>query len=323
MKEFLRRVLLPLIAFVPLLVAPVAMAQDAWPNKPVRLIVPYPAGGNSDAIGRFIAQKLERALGQAVVAENKGGAGGTIGAEAASRAEGDGYTFLVAPTAVFAITGHLRKLPYDPFNDFIPVAKMTGSYSIATARIDAPFNSITDLATAARKAPGKYTFGSAGLATATHLAGEMVALKAGITLLHVPYKGSADALTDLIGGRIDMIFDPVSLTQVKAGKVKAIGVMSAKRHPELPNVPTVQEQGFDVDTRSWFGMFAPKGTPKAIVDRMAAEIEKVLKADDTRATLLKVSQYADFSGPAAFADQVKRDSDFFKDLIKTANIHVD
>jgi tripartite-type tricarboxylate transporter receptor subunit TctC len=139
----------------------------------------------------------------------------------------------------------------------------------------------------------------------------------------VPYKGSADALTDLIGGRIDMIFDPVSLTQVKAGKVKAIGVMSAKRHPELPNVPTVQEQGFDVDTRSWFGMFAPKGTPKAIVDRMAAEIEKVLKADDTRATLLKVSQYADFSGPAAFADQVKRDSDFFKDLIKTANIHVD
>lgn len=323
MKSFFSRALLPLIAAVPLLAAQVAMAQDAWPNRPVRLIVPYPAGGSSDNIGRFIAQKLERGLGQAVVVENKGGAGGTIGAEAAARADGDGYTFLVAPTAVFAITAHLRKVPYDPFNDFVPVAKMTGSYSIATARIDAPFNNMAEMAAEARKAPGKYTFGSAGLATATHLAGEMVALKAGISLLHVPYKGSADALTDLMGSRIDMIFDPVSLTQVKAGKVKAIGVMSAKRHPELPNVATVQEQGLDVDSRSWFGLFAPKGTPKAIVDRVAMEIEKILKSDDTRATLLKVSQYADFSGPADFTAQVRRDSDFFKDLIKSANIRVD
>ena len=299
-------------------------SAQTYPGKPVRWIVPFQPGGTTDIIARLVGQKLSESWNQPVVIENRPGASGVIGTQAGAKAAPDGYTLTFAYNGNMTMNPNLiRKLPYDPFNAFIPVAKMTGSYSIATARLDAPFNSITDLAAAARKAPGKYTFGSAGLATATHLAGEMVALKAGITLLHVPYKGSADALTDLIGGRIDMIFDPVSLTQVKAGKVKAIGVMSAKRHPELPNVPTVQEQGFDVDTRSWFGMFAPKGTPKAIVDRMAAEIEKVLKADDTRATLLKVSQYADFSGPAAFADQVKRDSDFFKDLIKTANIHVD
>lgn len=323
MKNLYARTLLPLIAIALLSMAPAAMAQEAWPNKPIRLVVPYPAGGSSDNIGRFVAQGLERALGQAVVVENKGGAGGTIGAELVSRAAGDGYTFLVAPTAVFAITAHLRKVPYDPFNDFIPIAKLTGSYSIATARKDAPFNTMQELVAAAKKAPGKYTYGSAGSATATHLAGEMVSHKAGIKLLHVPYKGSAAALADLLGGQIDMIFDPVSLTQVKAGNVKAIGVMSKNRHPELPDVATVQEQGLDLDTRSWFAIFAPKGTPKAIVDRVAAEAEKMLKNDDTRAELLKVSQYPDYVGPAAFAAQIKKDSSFFKDLITSANIRVE
>lgn len=326
MHTLIQRALLPLAALIPLLTAPASQAQPAsaaWPTKPVRIIVPYPAGGNSDAIGRFIADKLGAALGQPMVVENKAGAGATIGAEAAARAVGDGYTFLVAPTAVFAITPHLRRVPYDPVADFIPVAQITGSYSIATARKDAPFNSIPELVASAGKAPGKYTFGSAGLATATHLTGEMVNYKADISMLHVPYKGSSEALADLMGGRIDMIYDPVSLTQVKSGTVKAIAVMSKTRHPELPDVPTVREQGYDIDTRSWFGLFAPKGTPKAIVERTAAEVDKVLKMPETRSLLLKMSQYSDYLGPAAFTAQIKEDSAFFKDLIKRANIRAE
>lgn len=316
-----RRTLLTLAALAPLLAAPALQAQAAaWPSKPMRIIVPYSAGGNSDAIGRFIADKLGTALGQPIIVENKAGAGASIGTEAAARAPGDGYTFLLAPTAVFAITPHLRRVAYNPVSDFIPVAQLTSSYTIATARKDAPFNNIAELVKVASKAPGKYTFGSAGLATATHLAGEMVSYKTGIQMLHVPYKGSAEALSDLLGGRIDMIFDPVSLTQVKAGKIKAIAVLSKTRHPELPDVPTITEQGYELDTRSWFGLFAPKGTPKAIVERTAAEVEKIMKLPETRQMLIKMSQYPDYLGSANFAAQIKEDSVFYKDLIKRANI---
>jgi tripartite-type tricarboxylate transporter receptor subunit TctC len=293
-----------------------------WPDKPIRFIVPYPPGGNADAIARFVADRLGSALKQSVIVDNRAGAGGTIGAELAARSAPDGYTFIVAPTAVLAITPHLRNVRYDPLVDLTPIAQLTGSYSIATARKDAPFNTVQELFVAARKSPGKYTFGSAGPATATHLAGEMIKFNAGIDLLHVPYKGSADSLTDLMGGRIDMIFDPVSLAQVKAGKVKAIAVLSKTRHPELPDVPTLKEQGVDIDTRSWFGLFAPKGIPKDIVQRMAVAVENVLAAQDVRDQLLKVSQYPEFVGPDAFHKQIREDSVFFKDLIKQANITV-
>jgi tripartite-type tricarboxylate transporter receptor subunit TctC len=320
------RLLLSVAAALTACHAPLAHAQSAaapWPTKPIRVIVPYPAGGNSDAIGRFIADKLGSALGQAMVVENRGGAGATIGADVAARSAGDGYTFMVAPTAVFAITPHLRKVPYKPFTDFIPIAQLTGSYSIATARKDAPFNNLKELVTAASAAPGKYTFGSAGPATATHLAGEMVKFHAGIDMLHVPYKGSSEALADLVGGRIDMIFDPVSLTQVKSGNVKAIAVLSKTRHPELPNVPTVKEQGYDLDTRSWFGLFAPKGTSQAIVDRTAAAVEKILTTPEARQLLLQMSQYPEYVGPAAFTAQIQEDSKAFKALIDRAGIHAE
>lgn len=318
----IRPLLLAAVLFgVALTTATPARAQSAnWPARPMKLVVPYPAGGNSDAIGRFVADRLSRALGQPFVVENRAGAGATIGAEAVARASGDGYTFLLAPTAVLAITPHLRKVPYDPFADFIPIAKLSGSYSIATARKNAPFNNLKELVTAASKEPGKFTFGSAGPATATHIAGEMLHHAAGIRLMHVPYKGSSESLNDLVGGRIDVIYDPVSLAQVKAGNVKAIAIMSKNRHPELPDVPTVSEQGFPLDTRSWFGLFAPKGTPQPVVERTAAEVARILAADDTRQLLLKMSQYPDYVGPAAFVKQIREDSVAFKDLIVRAGI---
>ena len=298
-------------------------AQSAWPSRPIRLIVPYPAGGNSDLIGRMIAEKLSAGLGQNVVVENRAGAGAAIGAQAAARSPADGYTLLLAPTAVTSITQHLRKLPYDADNDFAPIASLSSSYGLVAARKDLPASSMAELVALAKKEPGKLTFGSAGTATATHISGEIVHLKAGIRLLHVPYKGSAEALNDLVGGRIDVIYDPVALPQVKAGNVKALAVTSAVRHPELPNVPTLREQGLEVPGGSWFGLFAPRGTPPEIVARIAAESEKAVAAPGVREQMLKFSQYPDFRGPQAFARQIRDDTAFYKDLIEKAGIRVD
>lgn len=300
-----------------------SQAQATWPSRPIKLVVPYPPGGNSDAIARYVGDRLGKALGQPVVIENKAGAGAVIGADAVARAPGDGHTLLLAPTAVLAITPHLRKVPYDPMNDLVPIAKLSGTYSIVTARKDAPFQNLAQMVAAAQREPGKLTFGSAGLATATHIAGEMINHQAKIKTLHVPYKGSAEALNDLIAGRIDMIFDPVGLSQVKAGNVKALAVLSKVRHPELPDVPTVAEQGYPVDSRSWFGLFASKGTPTSAVQRMAAELQKIMTAPEVRSTLLKLSQYPDYVPPDVFAAQIREDSQAFKDLFAQANIRVD
>ncbi len=299
-----------------------ALAQ-AWPQRPIKLIVPYPPGGNSDLIGRMIAERLTASLGQPVTVENRAGAGATIGTQVAARSPADGYTLLMAPTAVMAITHHLRKVPYDPENDFAPIASVSSSYGIVAARKDLPASTMAEFIALARREPGKYTFGSAGTATATHLSGEIVHWKAGIKVLHVPYKGSAESLNDLVGGRIDLIYDPVALAQVKAGNLKALAATSHVRNPELPSVPTLKEQGLDVPGGSWFGLFAPKGTPAEIVQRIAAEVEKVMSAPATRDLLVKISQYPDFRGPAAFAAEIRNDSAFYKDLIQRTGIKVE
>jgi len=301
-----------------------ASAQAAgWPERPLKLVVPYPAGGNADAIGRWAAERLSSGLGQQVIVENRAGAGATIGAQFVARSPADGYTLLLAPTAVVAITHHLRQVPYDPDADFMPVASISSSYGIVAARKDLPASTMPELIALARKEPGKLTFGSAGTATATHLSGEIVHYKAGIKVLHVPYKGSAPALNDLVGGTIDLIYDPVALAQVKAGNVKALAATSAVRHPDLPDVPTLKEQGLDVPGGSWFGLFAPKGTPADVVARVSAELERAVAAPGTREALLRFSQYPDFRGPAAFAARIKEDSATYRDLIRDAGIKVE
>ena len=307
-----------LVGVAAALLLPVAGAQT-WPSQPIKLVVPYPAGGNADAIGRLVANRTGAALGPGMVVENRAGAGGTIGAQAVARAPGDGATFLLAPVAIVAITPHLRRVPYDPETDLVPVAMLSSSYGLMAARKDFPANNVQEFIALAKQQPGKFTFGSAGAATATHITGEIVHLKAGVKLLHVPYKGSADALTDLLGGRIDLMYDPVALAQAKAGNVKLLGVTSNVRHPDLPNVPTLKEMGIEVPGGSWFGLFAPRGTPAAVVNRLAAEVEKALAGAEVRDAVLKFSQYPDFKGPQAFARQVAEDRAFFKELIeKTA-----
>ena len=297
-----------------------ALAQT-WPERPVKLIVPYPAGGNSDSIGRFVAEGIGQAIGQPIVVENKAGAGATIGAQAAATATPDGYTFFLAPTAVLAITPHLRKVPYDPA-DLVPIAKLSGSYGMAVARMDLPANNMKELIALAKASPGKLTFGSAGTATITHLTGEIVNKITGISTLHVPYKGSAPALNDLMGGQIDLIYDSVALTAIKNGKAKALAATGKLRHPELPDVPTMSELGYEMDTRSWFGLFAPKGTPAPIIERIAAEVKKVMADPKAKAKLESFSQYPDYEAPAQFAKTVATDTAFFKELIRDAKIEI-
>ena len=304
-------------------VAPAAHAQGRWPDRPLKLVVPYPPGGNADAIGRWAAERLSAGLGQQVVVENRAGAGASIGAQAVARSAPDGYTLLLAPTAVMAITQHLRKIPYDPEADFAPICCLSNSYGLVAARRDLPATTFAEFIPIAKAAPGKFTFGSVGLGTATHLTGEIAALRGGIKLLHVPYKGSAESLTDLVAGRIDLIFDPVALQQVKAGTVKALAATSSVRHPELPDVPTLKEQGIEMPDSGWFGLFAPKGTPPDAITRMAGELERALAAPGTRETLVKFGQHPQYIAPEACAARVKADTVMFRDLIAQAGIKLD
>lgn len=315
--------LLSLVLASGLLLNPASTLAQAWPQRPIKLIVPYPAGGNADQIGRLIADRLTGALGQQVVVENRAGAGATIGAQAVARSPADGYTLLLAPSAVMVITHHLRKVPYDPEADFVPIASLSSSYGLVAARADLPANTMAELIVLARQQPGKLTFGSAGTATATHLSGEIVHQKAGIQVLHVPYKGSAESLNDLVGGRIDLIYDPVALPQVKAGRLKVLATTAAMRHPELPQIPTLKEQGIDADVGSWFALFAPRGTPAEVIDRIATESGKAMNAPGMRETLLKMSQYPDYRNPVQFAAQIRADDARYKALIQTLGIKVE
>lgn len=298
-------------------------ATSAWPAQPIKIIVPYPAGGNADAIARLISSKIAASLGQSLVIENKAGAGGTIGTQQAARSAGDGYTFLMTPNAVVNLTPLLRKVPYDPAVDLLPVAMMSSSYGLVAARKDLPASNMAEFIALAKKDPGKLTFGSVGPGTATHINGEIVHLKAGIRLTHVPYKGSAESLADLLGGRIDVIYDPVALAQIKSGNLKALAVTSPERHPELPGVPTLREQGLSVPGGSWFGVFAPRGTPPAILARMDAEVGKAVNAPDSRALMAKFSQYPDYKGAEAFARDIREDTAFFKDLIAQTGLKIE
>jgi tripartite-type tricarboxylate transporter receptor subunit TctC len=208
-------------------------------------------------------------------------------------------------------------------DDFEPVAKLTSSYGLVTTRKDAPFNNYREFVTAARAAPGKFTFASNGVGSIVHLTGVLLQKQAGVDVVHVPYKGSVESMTDLMGGRIDLMYDPVTLPRVKSGELKGLATTNPERNPEIPNVPTLKEQGFDIDPRSWFGMFAPRGTPPEIIARMAAESQKVMSAPGARQSLLLSAMYPDYEGSADFVKRVRADSQFFRDIIQKEGIKAD
>ncbi|WP_059412425.1 Bug family tripartite tricarboxylate transporter substrate binding protein [Cupriavidus basilensis] len=303
---------------LPVLAAAPARAQD----KTVRIIVPYPAGGNADNIARLYGDALAKKLGQPVIVENKPGGGAMIGAQAAARSPGDGSVLFMAPTAVFVVTPHLRATPYDAQKDFIPVAKITSWIPVMVTRKDFPGHTLAEVVAEVKRHPGKYTFGSAGPATMTHLMGELMNQKLGMNTVHVPYKGSADLISEVVSGRIDIAYDSVLVPQVKAGQVQAVASMVALRNPDLPSVPTLKELGTDIDVPNWYGLFVPRGTPQAVVDRLGALSREIVAGLD-KDQLGKMSMKADYQDPAAFKAQIGRDDALMRDVIQKANIRLE
>src|SRR2546422_11198251 len=301
-----------------------APAQD-YPARPVRLVVPYAAGGNADIFGRTLAQKLGGALKQPFVVENRAGANGGIGADFVAKSAPDGYTLLVTAHGPIVVHPVLyAKAPYDPARDFAPVAQCTVYQYVLVTLAGSPLKSIAHLIEAARARPGAVSYGSTGVGGGNHLAGELFALATGTQLTHVPYKGSAPALRDLLDGQLTFMFDPVltSAPQIRAGKLRAFAVSSGKRASSLPEVPTMQEAGIrNFDISQWQGILAPAGTPKAIVDRLNAEIVRAMRAADVRERIVTQGGNEIVTGtPEDFAALIKSDLQMYAKLVRDAKI---
>ena len=268
-----------------LLFAPLIAFAQAYPSKPVKMIVPYAAGGTTDVLARIVADKLTQGLGQTVVIEYKPGAGGTIGADAAAKSPADGYTMVMgAPGSHSTATSLYAKLPYDPVKDFAPIVHVANVPNSIVVHPSLAVKSVPELIAYARTRPGELTYGSAGTGATTHLTGELFALLANVKLTHIPYKGSGQAMVDLLGGQIQMMFEnlPGAATQIRSGKIRGLAVTSLRRSAAFPDLPAVSETlpGFEVV--AWFALFAPAGTPAAIVARLNAESNRALSLAEVR-----------------------------------------
>ena len=307
------------------LLAGAAFGQ-AWPEKPIRLVVSFAPGGVHDTLARLISPRLAGALGQPVTVENRGGAGGNIAADAVAKSSPDGYTFLVASEALATNEFLYRSLPYDLHKDLVPVAKLADFPMALVVHPSVPTNTVEELMKIARAKPGQIHYGSAGIGTAGHLAGELLAAVAGIELVHVPYKGGAPALQDLIAGRIQLMFLSVTLSapQVRQGRLKALAVAGERRAEKLPEVPSTAEAGFpQLETLLFSSLFAPAGTPAAIVQRMSAEAGKALRAPEPAKMLVELGAVAAPSSPDEFARQLREIAARWGKLIRERNIRAD
>jgi len=294
---------------------------NRWPQQRVRVIIPYPPGGLVDQVARPVADQLSQRLGQPFIIENKPGAGATLGPQEVARAKPDGYTLLIAPSAPIEIAPWLRDLSYSA-EDFVPVARLASSFGLITTHKSAPFNTYKEFIDAAKKAPGKYTFASYGAGTSTHLTGVMLHKQAGIDLLHVPYKGSAPALIELLAGRVDMMYEPSTLPRIKEGALKGLATFP-NAIPGL-DVSTLKEQGLDFNIpRSWFGLLAPKDTPAEIVSILSKEIDQILKRPEIKEQWMVSALYPNYMDTAGFQELIKQENQDYGKIIKEENIKAD
>lgn len=301
---------------------PVASAQN-WPNRPIRMIVPYTPGGYTDFMARTVGQKLSEALGQPIIFENRPGANSVIGADAVAKAAPDGYTFgtVIAAHAVNATLN--PKLPYDVLKDFSYISVMSVAPLMMAGRKDLPANTVQEVIALAKLKPGQLNFASSGIGAAAHLTMEYFKSRTGTNLTHVPYKGTAPALTDLLGGRVDVMFDTVGafMAQVNAGNVKAIAVTAKERMAAAPNVPTVHESGVpDFMSGTWASLIAPAGVPKEIIDRMSAEVQKALRDPALRERLAREGYEAIGNTPEECAQFVRDEVTKWAKVIRDAGI---
>jgi tripartite-type tricarboxylate transporter receptor subunit TctC len=307
--------------------ASLAFAQDYPGNKPIRLIVPFPPGGGTDIFSRTVAEKLTQNQKWVVTVENRPGAGGNIGIDAVAKAAPDGYTIGMGQTSDLAINPTLYgKLPYDPLKDLAPIVLVADAPLVLVVPANSPLKSVADLVAAARKKPGEVTFASPGNGTVAHLTGELLQSAAGIKLEHIPYKGSAQAITDLIGGRVQtfMASVPTALSQIKGGALRALAVTSAKRVGSLPDVPTIAEAGYKgFDANTWFGLVAPARTPPAVVAKINAEVVKILSAPDVREKFAAEGGAPLGGSPRDFAGLLERDYAKWRKVVKDSGAKVD
>lgn len=297
----------------------------AWPDHPVRLVVPYAAGGGADHAARIVAQRLGELLGQPVVVDNKPGAGGVIGADQVAKSAADGYTVLFDASA-HVVNPALRKMPFDPARDFTPVSLIVTAPQILVVSPQSPYKTLDELLAAARKAPGKISFASAGAATASHLAAELMADEGKVDLLHVPYKGGAPALTDVMAGSVDLYFGNAASTlqHVTSGKLRALGVSARQRLKSLPGVPTLSESGMpQYEVLEWNGIFVPKATPADVLQRLSKEVQAALADPKVRERLQQAGVAPVGDSPAEFGKFVEKESARWQSLVKARGIRLD
>lgn len=302
--------------------AAMSPAFAAFPEKPVTLIVPFPAGGATDALARLTAERLSRQLGQPVVVDNRGGAGGGIAAEAALAAPRDGYTLFFTTTGTMAINPHIyRRLKYDPLKDFDPIGNVAAASNVLVVHPSVKANAVAELIALAKASPGKLTYASSGIGSSSHLSGALFASMTGADMLHVPYKGSAPALADFLSGRVDMMFDTASThaPHVKAGKLRALAVTSVRGSPAFPGVPSLAAAGVPgYDVTIWFGVAAPAGVPKAPLDRLSTALAAAMQAPDIREALAAVGSEPLYKNPADYRSFIAAEHQAWGATVKAA-----
>lgn len=320
--------LLALVAAAVMAVAAAPASAQSWPSRPIKLVIPFPAGGATDIVGRTIAQKLSASLGQNVVVENRPGAGGTIGADQVAKAAPDGYTILISTSSTHSIGPLINpKIPYDPFKDFAPVAHVASAPSVLVVGGSSPVKSATELIDLLKKSPGKYNFGSSGIGTYPHLAAEMFKWRAGnLFVVHIPYRGTGLVIPDLVSGQITFLMDSIISAQshIQDGRIKPLAVSGAVRSKSLPNVPTFKEIGVTgMEISNWFGVFAPAGTPAEVVQRLNRELNAIVRQPDVVERFDRVGAEPATGTPEQFAKLYRAESENWQAVIKRANIKLD
>jgi tripartite-type tricarboxylate transporter receptor subunit TctC len=315
-----------LLAVSTLLILPTALfAADAYPGRPVRLIIPFPPGGSNDIVGRLMAAKLSDRLGKQVIADNRGGAGGVLGMEMAAKSDPDGYTLIIISSA-YTVSSALFRLPFDPAKAFAPIARLGSAPYLLVVHPNVPANSVKELITVAKQRPGHLIFAANGVGSPTHLAGELLKIKADIDFKIVQFKGGGPAMIDMLGGHSQMLLGTLIqvLPHIKSGRFRVLGTGGVKRGVILPDVPTIEEAGVPgYGAINWWGILAPAGTPAPIVDRLNKELQAILALDDVKKRFLDEGVDADYMGPADFGQYIEREITQWTRVVKDANIKVD
>ena len=332
MKNTKRQLLKTTTSLIALLTAGHVFAQSPWPNKPVRIVVPFAAGGTTDILARAIAPELSKAFGQSFIVDNRGGAGGNLGADIVAKSPNDGYTLLMGTVGTHGINRALYpKLPYDPFKDFSPITLVAAVPNIMVMNADKAkalnINTVSEFIAYAKKNPGKLNMASSGNGTSIHLAGELFKSRTGTFMVHFPYRGSGPALLDMLGGNMDVMFDnlPSSLPHIKSGKLKAFAVTSSQRSSVLPDTPTIEEAGKikGFEASSWFGLLAPAGTNPAVISRIQQEVAKSLGSPEIKEKLIAQGAIPSGNTPAQFAAHIDAEHKKWAEVVKVSGAKVD